>query len=510
MDRATERFRRLFRGREICYGQYLILDKGEKRPWTVSEPVSDAQWESHVTGDGPFLGIVPITLDNTCYFAAIDIDDDGVDLEELDETIQAARLPLVVCRSKSGGAHLYLFLKDPAPAKLVVEKMREWAQAIGRPANSDGRATEIFPKQTKLKHEEQGNWINLPYYGGDDTNRYAVRDGNHLSFSGFLDLAESVRISSLSLASIQVAGANPFNEGPPCLQALHQLGYPSGSRNQGLYNIGCFFKLSDPDDWQDLLRDYNQNSGKIDPPLTDKEINDLIKSLEKRDYIYKCSELPIAPHCKRAECKKRKFGIKGFATKRANDNFPEMTNLVKIMTDPPQWQMDVNGHTIDMSTDDLMSLTRFRKTCLEKLTIIVPMIKANDWDEKIRDLLEEHTVQEAPEDAGTLGQFKSLVHEFLGLRDKSDSKEDLLRGMPFQDNDKGVVFFRSGDLLSFLERRKFREYTMAKIYTALRGIGAGHQQLNISGACIQVWNLPIPRDEQTEEFSLPVNKDPQF
>jgi hypothetical protein len=504
-----ERFRRLFRGRESCYGQYLVVEDG-KKAWTVSEPVGETQWEGHLEGEGPFLGMVPITLDNLCYFAAIDIDDEGVDLEDLAEQVLELQLPLIVCRSKSGGAHLYLFLKDPAPAKLVVEKMTEWSSALGRTANADGRATEIFPKQTRLKEAETGNWINLPYYGSDETNRYAVHNGQHLSLEGFLGLAEQTRISSARLSAIQVVSTNPFSEGPPCLQTLHQIGIPAGGRNQGLYNIGCFFKLAFPEEWEDLIRDYNKNSGKIDPPINDKDLSDLIKSLGKREYIYKCSELPIGPHCKRAECKKRKFGIKGFASKKAHDNFPEMKNLVKVMTDPPQWQLDVNDQTIDLVTDDLMSLLKFRKTCLEKLTIIVPMIKTNEWDEKVRELLQEHTVQEAPEDAGILGQFRSLVSEFLVMRDKADSKEDLLRGIPYEDKDKGIVLFRSGDLLSFLERRKFRDYTMAKIYTALRGIGAGHIQLNVNGACVQAWHLPVPKGEQNEEFTKPVEADPEF
>lgn len=510
MSNTQERFRRLFRGRESCYGQYLVLEDGDKRAWTVSSPVGDEQWAGHLSGEGPFLGMVPITLDNTCYFGAIDVDDDGVDLEDLDERVQKHGLPLVVCRSKSGGAHLYLFLKDPAPAKLVFTRLTEWASVLGHDRNADGRAIEIFPKQTRLKDAENGNWINLPYFSSDKTNRYAVRDGQHLSLAGFLDLAESKRISSVALSGVVVTGANPFLEGPPCLQTLHQLGLPAGARNQGLYNIGCFFKLAFPEDWQEQLSKYNSESGKIDPPVGDKELSDLIKSLEKREYIYKCSELPIAPHCKKTECKKRKFGIRGFASKKAHDNFPELGNLTKILTDPPQWQLDVNGHTIDLNTDDLMSLLKFRKTCLEKLTIIVPMIKSNEWDEKIRDLLEEHVVQEAPEDAGVMGQFKSLVEEFLAMRDKSDSREDLLRGLPVVDSERGLVYFRSGDLLSFLERRKFREYQMAKIYTALRGIGAGHQQLKIAGACVQVWHLPVPQDQQTEEFSLPVDQSPKF
>ena len=34
--------------------------------------------------------------------------------------------------------------------------------------------SEVFPKQTELKSEDDtGNFLNLPYYNGDNTTRYA-------------------------------------------------------------------------------------------------------------------------------------------------------------------------------------------------------------------------------------------------------------------------------------------------------------------------------------------------
>ena len=36
--------------------------------------------------------------------------------------------------------------------------------------------SEIFPKQDALaKPEDKGNWLNMPYFGGDATDRYGIK-----------------------------------------------------------------------------------------------------------------------------------------------------------------------------------------------------------------------------------------------------------------------------------------------------------------------------------------------
>ena len=50
----------------------------------------------------------------------------------------------MLCRSKSGGAHIYLFIDEPVSASLLQRKLRQLAASIGF-----GQA-EIFPKQTQL------------------------------------------------------------------------------------------------------------------------------------------------------------------------------------------------------------------------------------------------------------------------------------------------------------------------------------------------------------------------
>lgn len=278
----ADQFRELFKGREMFYGQYG--DGAEKKIQTLKGAAPLEAWERHLTGIGPYLGQIPIRLDNTCYFGAIDIDDDGIDHQALASRVKELALPLITCRSKSGGAHLYVFFRDSVPAPVVVKTLKIWAEALGHKQNADGRAVEIFPKQSALRAKDSGNWINLPYYGGDLSTRRAVNSqGELLTLSEFIAVAEMLMVpNAAALSDIQFADKGVFAHGPPCLQKLHALGYEEGSRNNGLYNVAVFFKLADQDNWREHLREYNASH--FSPPLKPSEVDTIIQSVDRKDY----------------------------------------------------------------------------------------------------------------------------------------------------------------------------------------------------------------------------------
>lgn len=513
-----ERFKRIFRGREDAHGRYVPAagEGGKKRVSTLKKPVPAEFWTSHLAGVGPFLGIVPIRKDNHCYFGAIDLDDDAADHAALEAQVRELKLPLTVVRSKSGGAHLYVFFDEPVPAKLVINKLKLWVHALKlkNPPDAKGRvpSVEVFPKQASTSEKNLGNWINLPYYNAANTNRYAVVGGRPLAFEEFLDHAEASAISAAALeawhADVSLSDDAFFGDGPPCLQTLHDLGLAEGERNQGLYNIGIYLKLKYPDDWADRLFAYNEE--RVDPPLPDDEIQTIVRSLEAREYVYKCNDAPIVDHCQRSRCKRMTYGIDAFRRREVEASIPEMRGLKKIMTDPPRWLLTVAEREVELTTDDLMILQRFRRAVLEKTNIIVPLIKTHEWDKIMRELLDNVVEVEAPEDAGTWGQFYFLVMEFLKLRRKAESRESLLQGKPFAED--GRVYFRSHDLGGFLVRRGFRAYsTMSEIYSALRSVGAGHVQMRIKGQTFKAWYVPMPDEgEQDEPFTEATSNDPEF
>ena len=79
------KFKNIFEGLKIAYGQYQkgdIAANGDKqkgKAFIVRQNVSDDLWEKHLQGEGPALGIIPITEDNTCRWGCIDIDEYNFD-----------------------------------------------------------------------------------------------------------------------------------------------------------------------------------------------------------------------------------------------------------------------------------------------------------------------------------------------------------------------------------------------------------------------------------------------
>lgn len=495
------RFFERFRGLTRAHGTYNIENadptrggKVEGRASTKVEEVTEALWAMHLAGRQG-LGIVPITDEGTCRFGAIDVDIyDGLDLAKVEADISRLGLPLVVCRTKSGGAHLYLFLGEQVKAKTVRHKLMEWAVALGYPN------PEIFPKQNSLAGEDDvggfGCWINMPYFAGDRTTRYAIRGGSSLSAEEFLDQADAVEISAVELEAVRVQMDELLEDAPPCLQFICADGVPEGARNNAVFNLGVYAKKRHGDAWAERLDEMNRKY--LEPPLSSAEVLGVIKSLKKKDYGYKCGEPPLRGACNRQVCLARAHGVGG----ESNDPGITLLGLTRIDTVPPTWIVDVEGYRIELrSTEDLISQEKFRRACVEKMNLLPTKIKPPAWDRLIQRLLEKVEVIEAPEDAGPEGQFMYLVEQFCADRAQARDREELLIGKPWTDG--GMVYFRSGDLMKFLDHNRFREVSNAKeAWSILRKNGADNKQFNVKGKCVKTWCLPVFA-RQDEPFGVP-------
>ena len=145
MTEEQKEFIKIFSGLDRAYGQTESRAKNqsgklEAKSWIVKEQLTEQKWLDHLKGKEPSLGIIPIRDDNTCTWGAIDIDSyDGFDHLKLIKKIIEKKLPLLVCKSKSGGAHVFLFLQEPAKAVDMQMKLTEISAWIGY------GESEIFP-----------------------------------------------------------------------------------------------------------------------------------------------------------------------------------------------------------------------------------------------------------------------------------------------------------------------------------------------------------------------------
>jgi hypothetical protein len=253
-DEDVRRFYDLFTGCLSAHGQTKLTGarkngKTKANSFIVREPLTITLLVEHLQGKLG-VGSIPIDEKSYCSFGAIDSDDYNLDLIGLLERVKRFNLPLIVCRSKSGGAHLYLFMREAIPACDLRDKLSEYASALGL-----GNC-EIFPKQDTVIVErgDVGNFINLPYFNCEYTTRYAIdSQGESLDFSEFLDLAEASRRSLKELDAIVFGVEDILPQGPPCLQQLSGIGIPEGGRNNVLLNAGIYFKAAFPEEWKGKL-----------------------------------------------------------------------------------------------------------------------------------------------------------------------------------------------------------------------------------------------------------------
>ena len=497
-----KKFHSRFRGLERCYGTYSLEKtttkagkvKGKAR--TLRKPVTDALWKDHLTGKLG-LGITPINDDGVCLFGAVDIDVyDGLDHQDIEKKILDLKLPLLVCTTKSGGAHLYLFLKEETPASLVRAKLMEWSTVLGYPG------VEIFPKQIELAGEDDvGSWINIPYVGGNDSNRYGIRNGEKLSVKEFLEYADESEVGVDDLAGIKVEQDDNLEGAPPCLHHLCINGIPEGSRNNAMFSIAVYLKKKYPDDYEEKIRLFNQEY--FDPPLSITEVDGIVKSMVKKDYMYKCNDVPLVTVCNKSICVTKEFGIGG----EGEDPGVEFGGLVKINTDPPYWYLDVNGKRLKFeTTDHLINQQLFRKICMETLTVLPNRVKQGVWDRILRGLLDQVEEVDAPEDASEEGLFWHLFDEFI--YHLGTNEEELLSGKAFSQN--GHIFLRSVDLIKHLKNQKYKDTQPKKIWSLLREKDAKDVRIRIKGKVVRLWKIPSEHfTEQTEDFTIPdVDQEP--
>ena len=491
-----ERFIERFSGLQRAYGTTTITglrDDGKNQVNSFvqrGEPIVDL-WEKHLGGEEPSLGIIPITDDNSCRWGCIDIDDFTIDLKAVNAKLHEREFPLILCRSKSGGAHLFLFTKEHVPAALMRLRLTEMAASLGYASH------EVFPKQTQILSErgDTGNFLNLPYFGGDNTTRYSLDEkGEVNTLEQFLDYADLKELTQKEAADFKVVGEKTpaLKEGPPCLQYLISQGFPQGTRNNGLFNLGIYAKLFDPDNWESLLEEYNREY--LTPPLGSSEVLTILKQLKTKEYHYKCNDQPIASHCNSGVCKTRRFGISPLTA------MPSFGSLTKQNSNPPVWFLDVESNRLEMLTEDLQNQTRFQRVCMETIDKMPPKMSERAWQGVIQNLLDNVTIIEVPQDASVEGQFQDLLESFCTDRAQAQTKEEILLGKPFTE--AGQTSFRLSDLEAYLQRHNFRYFSRPKITARLRDLGASHSGQNVKGRFVNLWSVPS-FDTQTDPFDLP-------
>jgi hypothetical protein len=456
-----EKFKQIFEGLKIAYGQYKKGDRNENgkqggKAFIVRKNVSDELWDNHLNGIGDALGIIPITENNTCKWGCIDIDEYNFNHKDLVENIRSLQLPLIVCRSKSGGAHVFLFTKDFIPAFQIQDALKKMAITLGY------EGAEIFPKQTEILVErgDIGNFLNLPYHNGTNGLRYAIKDdGSAASIEEFFELYDKyaqTEIKEIKVEKKKVEEA--FLNGPPCLNRLAIDGFGEGARNNALFNIAVYYKQATPDNWENNVVQANMRY--MNPPLSNGEVQQLIKSVNRKGYDkYRCKDAPINSVCNSGLCRMKKFGV-GFG----EEEMPILGNLTKYASKPPQWFLNVGDSRIELKTEQLYNAGLFALACLDQANLIVPVPKPKDWKNVFLKTLIDNGMQEVEplESLDPINQITSLLQDWTTNRQNARTMEDVFNKLPYTDENRQFTYFRMEDFYNFCKKNNWE---MDKIKT---------------------------------------------
>ncbi|MBN2107088.1 MAG: hypothetical protein JW832_06640 [Deltaproteobacteria bacterium] len=179
--KAVEKFLRLFRGRQGVYArQWYDRAKDISGYAPIYEPFTAAVAERHLAG-ALTVGLYPLTVQGTVFFAALDIDIAKACLPRLKTDARyrehtaglfkglisqlnqwRLRKGLSVLFENSGykGIHAWFFFEHSVAAADAIALLEDAAHAMG--ALPPDLHCEIFPRQHSLNNKTLGNLIKLP------------------------------------------------------------------------------------------------------------------------------------------------------------------------------------------------------------------------------------------------------------------------------------------------------------------------------------------------------------
>ena len=450
--KELEKFIEIFEGLDCAYGitrksnQFDNRGKNKTESFTIPKPPIKALWRDHLEGKDPALGIVPIRQDNKCKWGCIDIDIYPFHHKKLIQKLTNEKLPIIVFRSKSGGAHCFLFTKEPVPAVIMRAKLKIIASIIGH------AKAEIYPKQDYIRTDrgDKGSFLNLPYHGNEKTVRYAFNEkGEGLKLIEFFSLYESKVLTQEELLSLDVKNNDEnddFKGIPPCLKILLSEGVQEGQRNNCMYNVGVYLKkrFSDEKIWTEKMDHYNEKYMK--PQIGSNELVKIKESVAKKEYKYQCSNEPIVSFCNAKKCVTMEFGVGDDAP------VPEITDLRKYDSDPPIYFVSIGGDSVEVDDITLHDPEKFSLACMNQIGKPMMPVAKHIWRRILIKLFKSLETIPAPSSSKIDVQLKEILAEYINKTPGKDM-EDVLRGISFTDNE-GTTFFKFPSFWKYLLRTK--------------------------------------------------------
>ena len=519
---------KIFKGNELAYGVFKPSNEKDIRGkeqggqgWGYTKQLStDTEiWQAHLEGKES-IGAVPIDHDNNCHWGCIDIDSyKNFNHTNLLKSIERAKLPLTVCRSKSGGAHVYCFFKNAVKATDLQKKLKQARALLGY------QTAEVFPKQIKLHKNQNGNYVNAPYFNEKDCQRYALKLENNkikkLSLEEFYVEYQSKVLEDIK--QLEIKTDTIFPGGPPCNNCIALQGCDEGGRNNYLFNCAVMLKRmheKENKDWLQGLREINEKYLKT--PISDIEVSRIYASVtghvehenkkvlgedveldeaDNSNYHYLCKQEPMSSFCDRITCMSRKFGVQ--REMEEGEEYPQIASIEKVYDEPIFYYVtfEKDGITARMEPDDLFEEKNWRKKVGLVLDAKPPALGAANFDTWMRIQMREKLNKiQLPEGVGRFDRIKEAINDWFTGTGSGEDRESLLKGSSWHDEKKKEVHFVFSDLHSALvsvKALKENAKDSSLLLDFLKrepkgdnpGLGAKGNRININNKTKFVWTI---------------------
>ena len=481
-----DKFINIFEGLSSAYGQFRkdnnrLAVKVEGKSFIEKKPVTKELWQNHLNGTGPNLGVFPLTREGTCKWGAIDIDVNNFDYEDLLNRIRKQKLPLIMFRSKSGRAHVYMFMKDFTPAQEVQTVMKKFAGKLGLADKLD----RVYPMQTSLSKNDFGSWLNMPYYNQEETSTCAYKDNfDGATIEEFFEMYDKYVQTDLSQHLVEEVKQNIKKPKEktledfllPCTKNCLKLNnnkIPDENRNdyllhmytwsmraveKGVKKIPEYSKM----DAETLLKYFNQEY--MARPVEEKEIQNTVLKSKDKEYKYLCKKPTIKKYCDSSACTRHVCGITPLDAEKLVKATQALGKITKYLSEPPIFfeSVDVKNENgsgykrirIEMQGEDIINKQKWlnklaNQGCFPHISLHEQ--KSSDFlvmqYERIENCLHEAADEEASEDF----EFKSIIYAFVNKMTVSYNKEDLLKNACYVNKDTHELDFKLPNLMEYLK-----------------------------------------------------------
>ena len=387
-------------------------------------------------------------------------------------------------RSKSGRAHVYMFMKEFTSAEEVQTVMKKFAGKLGLADILD----RVYPMQTSLEDKKDGSWLNMPYFNHEEGSTFAYTDEfEDATIDQFFELYDKyaqIDLADYLKEEIETPKNKPAKEKTledfflPCTKNCLKLNggkIPSENRNdyllhmytwsmraveKGVEKIEAYSKM----DAATLLKHFNREY--MLKPLEEKEIDNTILKSTDREYNYLCKRPPIKKYCDASACLRNRCGIDPKQAEELITAEESVGNITEYTSKPPIFyeSVDVKNRSgdgfirirVQMKGSELIDKTKWVNKLADSGCFPRPSIlkmKPFDFSTFQYARLEKRQCEEAVEEASDDHEFKNMVYAFIRKATVSFNQDALLEGGCYVEKN-GRLHFRLGRFMEYLKSQK--------------------------------------------------------